>query len=183
MFFHPKRFISAGTVSFRYFSCIRLIMPFSFLPKSARLRRRPLQNLTQERAGRARPLQLFIERGAAPLARAHSAAVGQGVVADAGVLSAISANHLDVGSVHRAFFFDDATLDVLRRVRPGMPLDNVGMLDDDRVLPRIDRKHAAAFAGIAAAQYADVIALANADGVALCAFVYACHDLPDLRCE
>src|SRR5579859_5729564 len=32
MFFQPKRFISAGTVSFLYFSCIRLIMPFSFLP-------------------------------------------------------------------------------------------------------------------------------------------------------
>src|SRR5258706_9463792 len=157
-------------------------MPLSSLPKPGRLRRR-LQKLNPRTGRASRPLQLFIERGATPLACAHSAAVGQGVVADAGVLAAISANHLDVGSVHRAFFFDDAALDVFRRVRPGMPLDNVGMLDDDRVLPRIDRKHAAAFAGIAAAQYADVIALANADGVALCAFVYACHDLPDLRCE
>src|SRR5258708_37336837 len=165
MFFQPKRFISAGTVSFLYFSCIRLIMPFSFLP-----------NLYL-----AKPL--LIERGAAALASAHTGPVSQCIVADAGVLSAISANHLDVRSVHRAFFFHDAALDVFRRVRPGMPLDDVGMLDDDRVLPRIDRKHAAAFAGIAAAQYADVIALANADGVALCAFVYACHGLPDLRCE
>src|SRR5260221_3623511 len=171
MFFQPKRFISAGTVSFLYFSCIRLIMPFSFLPKSAGLRRPPLQNREpnspQPKACRYLSSPLLIQRRSAALAGADAAAVGQGVVADAGVLPAISANHLDVGSVHRAFFFDDAALDVFRRVRPGMPLDDVGMLDDDRVLLRIDREHAAAFAGIAPAQYPDVIALANADRVPL----------------
>src|SRR5690242_602719 len=165
MFFQPKRFISAGTVSFLYFSCIRLIMPLSFLP-----------NLYL-------PKSLLIQRGAAALASAHAAAVRQGVVADASVLAAVAANHLNVRSVHRAFFFNDAALDVFRRVRPGMPLDDVGMLDDHGVLPRINREHAAALAGVPAAQYADVVALANADGVALCAFVYACHDLPDLRSE
>src|SRR5260370_40273807 len=149
MFFQPKRFISAGTVSFLYFSCIRLIMPFSFLP-----------NLYL-----AKPL--LIERGAAALASAHTGPVSQCIVADAGVLSAISANHLDVRSVHRAFFFHDAALDIFCRVRPGMPLDDIGMLDEDGGLLRIDRQHAPALAPLAAAQYPTVTALATPEVVSL----------------
>src|SRR5215471_2780302 len=126
---------------------------------------------------------LLVQRGAAALANTRAGTIRQGVMPYAGVLAAAAANHLHVGSVNRAFFFHDSALDILRRIRPGMPLDDVGVLDDHCVFARIDREHAAALARVAPGENADVVSLTHADGEALCPFVYACHDLPDLRCQ
>src|SRR6266478_3745949 len=68
MFFQPKCFISAGTVSLRYFSCNRLfiaalVSPFLFL--------------------------FLIQSAAATLAGAHLGAVRQNVVTNARMLAAI----------------------------------------------------------------------------------------------
>src|SRR5260370_14550337 len=92
MFFQPKCFISAGTVSFRYFSCNRLFI-----------------------AALVRPLLflLLIQSAAATLAGAHLGAIRQNIVPDARVLAAIGADHHHCGDVDAHFFLDDATLDVL----------------------------------------------------------------------
>src|SRR5690242_21795521 len=66
MFFQPKRFISAGTVSVRYFSCNRLFIAFFYL------------------------CPLLVQRRGAMAAAAHFRAVRQYRVADSRVLPAAS---------------------------------------------------------------------------------------------
>src|SRR5262249_6222729 len=94
MFFQPKRFISAGVVSLRYFSCNRLFISLDlFLTKT-------LSN----------PL-LLIQCRSATAAGANFLSVGQNGVADARVLAAAGADNHHVRDVHRTFFFDDAAFD------------------------------------------------------------------------
>src|SRR5882762_5455549 len=158
MFFQPKCFISAGTVSFRYLSCNRLFI-----------------------AALAGPL--LVQSTVATLARPNLGSVRQNVVADAAVLAAIGANHHHVGNVDACFLFDDAALDVLSRIRTGVALHDGDVLDHHRVFLGVDAKHAPALAGIASGNDTHLVTLADADGAALSAFVSKCHCLPDLRSQ
>src|SRR5437879_11219410 len=90
-FFQPKRFISAATVSPRYFSCNRLFIAFFRLVLS----------------------WLLVQRRLAMPATAHFRAVRQNRVADARVLAAARANDYHVGNVDSRFFFHDSASDVL----------------------------------------------------------------------
>src|SRR6266851_7465821 len=74
MFFQPKCFISAGTVSLRYFSCNRLFIAALVSP-------------------------LLIQCAVATLACPDLGAIRQNVVPDAGVLAAVGADHHYVGNV------------------------------------------------------------------------------------
>src|SRR5258708_4604221 len=161
MFFQPKCFISAGTVSFRYFSCNRLFIAALVSPL----------------------LFLLIQSAAATLARAHLGAVRQNAVPNARVLAAIGADHHHIGNVDARFLLDDAALDVLARVGTGVALHDGDMLDHHRVFLGVDAEHAAALAGIAPGDYPHLVALANSDGAALRAFVCECHCLPNLRSQ
>src|SRR5467141_225771 len=159
MFFQPKRFISAGTVSVRYFSCNRLFIAFFYL------------------------VLLLVQRRVAMAATAHFRAVRQHGVANPGVLAATSANHHHVRDVDSRFLLHDPALDILRRVRTRMPLDDAYVLDHHGVLLRIDRKHAAALPRVFPGHHLDVIALANLNRVPLGSFVSQCHGLPNLRSQ
>src|SRR5258708_3368237 len=123
MFFQPKCFISAGTVSFRYFSCNRLFI-----------------------AALVRPLLflLLIQSVAATLATAHLGAVRQNVVSDAGVLAAIGANHHNAGELDACFLLHDPALDVLPGVGAGVALPDCDLLRPDRVFLGRDPLHPAA---------------------------------------
>src|ERR1700704_6294276 len=100
MFFQPKRFISAGTVSLRYFSCNRLFIAFFYL------------------------CPLLVERRAAMAAAANFRAVRQHGMPNPRVLAAASADDHHVRDVNPGFFLDDPALDVLRRVGTRVPLDD-----------------------------------------------------------
>src|SRR5438445_2525331 len=121
MFFQPKCFISAGTVSLRYFSCNRLFIAALVSP-------------------------LLVQSAVATLASPDFCAVRQNVVPDAAVLAAISANDHHVGNVDARLFLDDAALDVLARVRAGMTLHDGDVLDNHRVFLGVDAEHSAALA-------------------------------------
>src|SRR5215475_543153 len=85
MFFQPKRFMSAGVVSLRYFSCNRL-----FISSDLCSNENPFSNsLVQSRSAAAAGANLF--------------AIGQNRVADAGMLAAAGANNHDVRNIHRTF--------------------------------------------------------------------------------
>src|SRR6267378_1808581 len=157
MFFQPKRFISAGTVSVRYFSCNRLFIAFFYL------------------------VLLLVQRRLAMAAAAHFRAVRQDGVANPRVLAAAPANDHHVRDVDPRFFLDDSALDVLRRVGTCVPLDDSDVLDHHGVPLRVNRKHAPALAGIFSGDHFDVIALANLNSVPLGSFVSQCHVLPNLR--
>src|SRR5467141_2482597 len=159
MFFQPKRFISAGTVSVRYFSCNRLFIAFFYL------------------------VLLLVQRRVAMAATAHFRAVRQHGVANPGVLAATSADDHHVRDVDPGFFLDDPALDVLRRVGTRVPLDDADVLDHHGVLLRVDRKHAPAPARVFPGNHLDVIALANLNGVPFGSFVSQCHGLPNLRSQ
>src|SRR5258707_455672 len=161
MFFQPKCFISAGTVSFRYFSCNRLFIAALVSPL----------------------LFLLIQSAAATLARAHLGAVRQNAVPNARVLAAIGADHHHIGNVDARFLLDDAALDVLARVGTGVAFHDGDMLDHHRVFLGVDAEHAAALAGIAPGDHAHLVTLADANGAALGAFVCECHRLPNLRSQ
>src|ERR1700692_4895383 len=94
LFFQPKRFISAGTVSLRYFSCNRLFIAFLRLVSNSNYR------------------SLLVQRGVAPAAPADLAAVRQNRVGDARMLAATGAYHHHIGNVDGRLFFDDAALDI-----------------------------------------------------------------------
>src|SRR5262245_12081199 len=142
-FVRLKRFISAGVVSFRYFSCILLFI-------SVRL-----SSLLCTR------FRLLVQSRSATLANPRSLAVRQHVVADTGVLAAAPANNHHVRRIDSSLFFHDAALDVLRRIRASVALDDVGVFHDHRVLSRIDGKHAAGLARIAPAHHLHLVAFAN----------------------
>src|SRR3981081_2295828 len=133
MFFQPKCFISAGTVSLRYFSCNRLFIAAVVCP-------------------------LLIQSAVATLACPDLGAVRQNVVANPAMLAAIGANHHHVGNVDARFFFDDAALDVLAGIRAGVALHDSDVLNNDRVLLRVYAEHAAALTGIAPGNHAHLIA-------------------------
>src|SRR6266478_3027634 len=166
MFFQPKCFISAGTVSLRYLSCNRLF----------------IAALVSSFAG-GLLLALLVQGAAATLAGAHLGAVRQNVVSDARVLAAIGADHHNVGNVDACFLFDNATLDVLAGIGAGVALHDGHVLDDHGVFLGVDAKHAAALAGIAPRNHAHLVALADADSAALGAFVCEGHRLPNLRSQ
>ena len=130
LFFQPKRFISAGTVSLRYFSCNRLFIAFLRL----------VSNSCRQTTVITCPAWCCTAGSCEPCA------VRQNRVADAGVLAATGADHHHIGNVDGSLFFHDAALDVFRRIRARVALDDVGVLDDHAVLARVDREHAAAFA-------------------------------------
>src|SRR5258708_7318613 len=158
MFFQPKCFISAGTVSFRYFSCNRLFI-----------------------AALVRPLLfLLIQSAAATLARAHLGAVRQNAVPNARVLAAIGADHHHIGDVDARFFLDDAALDVLPWVGAGVAFPDCDVLDNDRVFLGVDAEHAAALAGISPGGHAHLVTPADANGASLRAFVCEGHPLTNL---
>src|ERR1700682_377369 len=158
MFFQPKCFISAGTVSFRYRSCNRLFIAYPIQP-------------------------LLVPIGAATLATAHLGAIRQNRVPNPRVLPATGADHHYVRHVDSSFLLHDAALDVLARVRPRVALHDGYVLDHHGVFLRVDGKHAAALAGIAPSNHAYLVTLAYADGVPLGSFVCQCHRLPNLRSQ
>src|SRR5579859_5564993 len=160
-FFQPKRFISAATVSLRYFSCNRLFIAFLRLVL----------------------YELLVQCRLAMPATAHLRAVRQNRVADPRVLAAARANDHHVGNVDGRFFFHDPALDVLRRVGTRVALDDADVLDDHGVFCCVHEKHAPAFSSVFAGQHLDLIALADLDPVPLRSFVCQCHDLPNLRSQ
>src|SRR5690242_7048393 len=90
-FFQPKRFISAATVSLRYFSCNRLFIAFLRLVL----------------------YELLVQSRLAMAATAHLRAIRQNRMAYPRVLTAAGANHHHVGNVDGRFLFHDPALDVL----------------------------------------------------------------------
>src|SRR5579859_5974110 len=155
MFFQPKRFISAGVVSLRYFSCNRLFI----FPKS-----------------------LLIQSRSTAAAGANFLSIGQNGVADAGVLSAAGADDQHVRDVHRAFFFHNAALDVLVRIRARVTLDDVGVLHNNGVLRGIHGQYAPALAGVAPGHHLHLVALANLNSYLFCCLC-AHFSLPNFRSE
>src|SRR4029077_5047801 len=131
-FLYPKRFISAGITSLRYRSRNRLM------------------------AG------LLLQCRAAAAADAHFGAVGQQFMAHPGVLIARGADQQHIGNLNRSFLFHDAALHVLRRIGAGVPLDDVGVLDGDGALSRVNAQHTPALALVAPAQHAHLVALTDA---------------------
>src|SRR5580692_9610217 len=154
-FFQPKRFISAGIVSLRYFSCNRLFIAFPY-----------------------RWLLLVQCRVAVP-ATAHLRAVRQHGVADARVFIAASANDQHIRNVDARFFLHDPALDVLLRIRPGVALDDAYVLHHYSVLLCVDGKHTAALAGVFSGDHFHIVTLADGDGVPLGSFMSECHGLPN----
>src|SRR4029077_14261667 len=155
MFFQPKCFISAGTVSFRYFSCNRLLVATLVIPLLSLLLM----------------LFLLIQSAVATLARPHLGAIRQNAVPDARVLSAIRAVHHHVGNVNARFLLHDPALDVLSRVRTRMALHDGHVLDHHGIFLRVDAEHAPAFPGVAPRNYSHLVTFANANGAALGALV------------
>src|SRR6266404_4914786 len=159
MFFQPKRFISAGTVSFRYFSCNRLFIAFPYL------------------------CPLLIQRRVAMPATAHFRAVRQHRVPDPRVLPAAPADDHHVRNVDPRFFLHDSALYILLRIRPRVPLDDSDVLHHHGVLLRVNGQHAPALACVFAGEHFYVVALANLNGVPLGPVVSQCHGLPNLRSQ
>src|SRR6266404_5981339 len=157
MFFQPKRFISAGTVSFRYFSCNRLFIAFPYL------------------------CPLLIQRRVAMPATAHFRAVRQHRVPDPRVLPAAPADDHHVRNIDPRFLLHDSALDIFLRIRQRVPLDDSDVLHHDGVLLRVDGKYAPALARVFAGEHFYVIALANLNGVPLGSVVSQGHGLPNLR--
>src|SRR5258708_12962175 len=149
MFFQPKCFISAGTVSFRYFSCNRLFIAALFSPL----------------------LFLLIQSAAATLARAYLGAVRQNVVANARVLAAIGADHHPVVNFDTRFLLDDAALDVLARVGAGVAPHDCDVFDHHRCFLWLEAEHTAPLPGIASGDHAHLVPFADADGAAFRPFV------------
>src|SRR5208282_979200 len=115
--------------SLRYLSCSRLIILHS--PRLCSANFNGLDYL-----GTA--LLLMLKGGVTPAADAHFRAVRQRRVPGARVLAASGANQHDVRNVERAFLLENAALDVLRRIRPRVALDNVRVLDRHPALRRVD---------------------------------------------
>src|SRR5712664_2921778 len=159
MFFQPKRFISAGTVSFRYFSCNRLFIAFPYL------------------------CPLLVQRRAAMPATAHFRAVRQHRVPDPRMLPAAPADDHHVRNIDSRFLLHDSALDIFLRIRPRVPLDDSDVLHHHGVLLRVDGQHAPTLARVFAGEHFDVVALANLNGVPLGSFVSQCHGLPNLRSQ
>src|SRR5690349_82872 len=160
-FFQPKRFISAATVSLRYFSCNRLFIAFLRLVL----------------------YELLVQCRLAMPATAHLRAVRQNRVADPRVLAATRANDHHVGNIDGRFLFHDPALDVLRRVGTRVALDDADVLDDHRVFREVNEKHAAGLSGVLASQHFDLVALANLNPQPLGPCVFQCHELPNLRSQ
>src|SRR6202140_1846877 len=165
LFFQPKRFISAGTVSLRYFSCNRLFIAFLRLLSNSNSR------------------SLLVQRGVAPPAPANLGAIRQNRVADAGMLAATATYHHYVRNVDGGFFLNDAALDIFLRIGACVALHDGHMLDDYAVFLRVNRKHAAALARIFTRNPSHVVAFANGDSVPLGSFMPQCHELPNLRSQ
>src|SRR5580700_12037594 len=108
----------------------------------------------------SRPLALKSRVAAA--ASAHFGAVRQRGMSCASMLAASRAEQHHIGNVNRPFLFEDAALDVLRRIRARVPLDYVGVLDRDGVLPQIHGQHFSALAFRAACHHFHHVAVANA---------------------
>src|SRR4029077_6423566 len=92
------------------------------------------------------PRSLILKSRVAAAARAHFRAVRQRRMPHARVLPASRANQHHVGNLQWAFLLQNATFDILRRVRARVFLDDVGVLDRDGALRAIHRKH---FSGLA----------------------------------
>jgi len=105
MFFQPKRFMSAGTVSVRYFSCNRLFIAFFYLVLY-------LSNAVLQ----CRQLRTFVPSGST-------------VWPIRVCLPQLPQNDHHVRDVNPRFLLDDSALDVLRRVGTRVPLDDADVLD------------------------------------------------------
>src|ERR1700683_540591 len=108
----------------------------------------------------SRPLALKSRVAAA--ASAHFGAVRQRGMPCAGMFTASRAEQHHVGNVNWPFPLEDAALNVLRRIRARVALDNVRVLDRDRVLPQIHSQHFPALAFRAAGHHFHHVAVANA---------------------
>src|SRR3984957_10867831 len=165
LFFQPKAFISAGTVSLRYFSCNRLFIAFLCLVSNSNYR------------------LLLVQRGVAAAATANFTAVRQNRVADAGMLAATAADHHHIGNVYGRFLLDDAALDVFLRIGAGVTFHDRHMLHHHAVFLRVDGKHPATLTRILARNHSHIVALANGDSVPLGSVMPQCHELPNLRSQ
>ena len=67
-------------------------------------------------------------------------------MAHARMLPASRANQHHARNMNRAFPFEDASADILLRIRPRVLLDDVRVLDRHRVLRRIHGEHLAGLA-------------------------------------
>src|ERR1700687_3816432 len=105
---------------------------------------------------------LLFERVAATAADAFLGSVGQNFVADPCAFIARGTQQLNVRDRQRTFFFNDAALHVLGRVRPRVPLDHARVFHHDRPRPWIHRENAAGFSAIASGHYTHLIASLDA---------------------
>src|SRR5271169_5176316 len=126
---------------------------------------------------------LLVERSPAAAARAYFLSVRESGVPHPRMLAATGANDHYVRNIHRAFFFDDAALDVLPRIRPRVALDDRSMFDHHGILLGVDREHTPALTSIATGDDFHLVALADTDGVPLGSFMSQCHCLPNLRSQ
>src|ERR1700722_1837040 len=163
LFFHSKRFISAGTVSLRYFSCNRLFIAFLRLVSNSN--------------------SLLVQRGVTAAATANFAAIRQNCMAYAGVLAATAADHHHVRNVYGRFLFHDSAFDIFLRIGAGVALHDGHMLHHHAVFLRVDGKHPAALARVFTRNHSYVVAFANGDDVPLGPDMPQCHELPNLRSQ
>src|ERR1700690_394799 len=78
------------------------------------------------------------------------------------MLAAAGTNQKHIRNLNRRFLVHNSALHVLLRIRTGVPLDDVRVLNRHRVLPRIYGKHSPGLALVAPRHHLHVIAVTDA---------------------
>jgi len=96
---------------------------------------------------------------AAFLADPDSPTIGENLAAKTGVLFAVLAQDRHVGNVNGCFAFHNSSLDILLRVWPRMPFNQLNAFHHDSLFIRNDHKYAPGLAAILASKDINVIVL------------------------
>src|SRR5579872_3905948 len=95
------------------------------------------------------------------MASSRLGAVRQYLGAHARMFAARRTENHHVRNVHRPLFIQNAAANILRRVRARMLLDDIGVLDRDAALHRVDGKHASGLAFVAPGHNLHHVTMAN----------------------
>src|SRR5579864_7162470 len=98
------------------------------------------------------------------MASSRLGAVGQYLGAHARVFAARRTENHHVRNVHRCLFIQNAAANILRRIGSRVLLHDIGVLDGDAALHRVDGKHASGLAFVAPGHNLHRVAMANQDG-------------------